>query len=169
MLIQDHEVINSDYQFTYLGRPFKFTSAIYYKKLWDIIPFEMDNLSITYLTENNAKGYATGLDLNSTIPNDGDNLIPLLEGKKEFKNRALYWHYPNFAFHRDNRLGSAIREGDHKLLHFYDTDSIELYDLKKDIGKKNDLSDEMPQLAQRLKGKLSSWLKASGALMPTKR
>ena len=112
---------------------------------------------------------ATGLDLNSTIPNDGDNLIPLLEGKKEFKNRALYWHYPNFAFHRDNRLGSAIREGDHKLLHFYDTDSIELYDLKKDIGEKNDLSDEMPQLAQRLKGKLSSWLKASGALMPTKR
>lgn len=58
-----HYVINSDYQFTYLGRPFKFTSAIYYKKLWDIIPFEMDNLSITYLAENNAKGYATGLDL----------------------------------------------------------------------------------------------------------
>ena len=112
---------------------------------------------------------ATGLDLNSTIPNDGDNLIPLLEGKKVFKNRALYWHYPNFAFHRDNRLGSAIREGDHKLLHFYDTDSIELYDLKKDIGEKNDLSDKMPQLAQKLKGKLSSWLKESGALMPTKK
>ena len=112
---------------------------------------------------------ATGLDLNSTIPNDGDNLIPLLEGKKEFKNRALYWHYPNFAFHRDNRLGSAIREGDHKLLHFYDTDSIELYNLKKDIGEKNDLSDKMPQLAQKLKGKLSSWLKESGALMPTKK
>tara|TARA_B100001559_G_C16460342_1_gene603752 strand:+ start:90 stop:1460 length:1371 start_codon:yes stop_codon:yes gene_type:complete len=112
---------------------------------------------------------ATGLDLNSTIPNDGDNLIPLLEGKKVFKNRALYWHYPNFAFHRDNRLGSAIREGDHKLLHFYDTDSIELYNLKKDIGEKNDLSDKMPQLAQKLKGKLSSWLKESGALMPTKK
>ena len=111
---------------------------------------------------------ATGLDLNSTIPNDGDNLIPLLEGKKEFKKRALYWHYPNFAFHRDNRLGSAIREGDHKLLHFYDTDSIELYNLKKDISEKNDLSEKMPQLAQKLKGKLSSWLKESGALMPTK-
>jgi len=112
---------------------------------------------------------ATGLDLNSTIPNDGDNLIPLLKGKKEFKNRALYWHYPNFAFHRDNRLGSAIREGDHKLLHFYDTDSIELYNLKKDISEKNDLSEKMPQLAQKLKGKLSSWLKESGALMPTKK
>ena len=58
-----HYVINSDYQFKYLDRPFKFTSALYYKQLWDIIPFEIDNLRIIYLHENNAKGYATGLDL----------------------------------------------------------------------------------------------------------
>ncbi len=83
---------------------------------------------------------ATGLDLNSTIPNDGHNLLPLLKGKEKLKNRAVYWHYPNFAFHRDNRLGSAIREGDHKLIHFYDTDSVELYNLKNDISEKNDLS-----------------------------
>lgn len=58
-----HYVVNSDYQFKYLSRPFKFTAAIYYKQLWDIIPFEIDNLQITYLNDNNAKGYATGLDL----------------------------------------------------------------------------------------------------------
>jgi len=58
-----HYVINSDYQFKYLERPFKFTAAIYYKQLSDIIPFEIDNLQITYLNNNNAKGYATGLDL----------------------------------------------------------------------------------------------------------
>ena len=57
-----HYVINSDYQFKYANRPFKFTTAIYYKKLWDIIPFEIDNLQITYLNENSAKGYAAGLD-----------------------------------------------------------------------------------------------------------
>ena len=112
---------------------------------------------------------ATGLDLNSTIPNDGHNLLPLLKGKEKLKNRAVYWHYPNFAFHRDNRLGSAIREGDHKLIHFYDTDSVELYNLKNDIGEKNDLSGKMPQLASRLKNKLKVWLQDSGALMPTKR
>ena len=78
-------------------------------------------------------------------------------------------HYPNFAFHRDNRLGSAIREGDHKLIHFYDTDSVELYNLKNDIGEKNDLSGKMPQLASRLKNKLKVWLQDSGAVMPTKR
>ena len=112
---------------------------------------------------------ATGLDLNSTIPNDGHNLLPLLKGKAKLKNRAVYWHYPNFAFHRDNRLGSAIREGDHKLIHFYDTDSVELYNLKNDISEKNDLSGKMPQLASRLKNKLKVWLKDSGAVMPTKR
>ena len=112
---------------------------------------------------------ATGLDLNSTIPNDGHNLLPLLKGKEKLKNRAVYWHYPNFAFHRDNRLGSAIREGDHKLIHFYDNDSVELYNLKNDIGEKNDLSGKMPQLASRLKNKLKVWLQDSGAVMPTKR
>ena len=112
---------------------------------------------------------ATGLDLNSTIPNDGHNLLPLLKGKEKLKNRAVYWHYPNFAFHRDNRLGSAIREGDHKLIHFYDTDSVELYNLKNDISEKNDLSGKMPQLASRLKDKLKVWLQDSGAVMPTKR
>ena len=112
---------------------------------------------------------ATGLDLNSTIPNDGHNLLPLLKGKEKLKNRAVYWHYPNFAFHRDNRLGSAIREGDHKLIHFYDTDSVELYNLKNHIGEKNDLSGKMPQLASRLKNKLKVWLQDSGAVMPTKR
>ena len=112
---------------------------------------------------------ATGLDFNSTIPNDGHNLLPLLKGKEKLKNRAVYWHYPNFAFHRDNRLGSAIREGDHKLIHFYDTDSVELYNLKNDISEKNDLSGKMPQLASRLKNKLKVWLKDSGAVMPTKR
>ena len=111
----------------------------------------------------------TGLDLNSTIPNDGHNLLPILKGKEKLKNRAVYWHYPNFAFHRDNRLGSAIREGDHKLIHFYDTDSVELYNLKNDIGEKNDLSGKMPQLASRLKNKLKVWLQDSGAVMPTKR
>ena len=112
---------------------------------------------------------ATGLDLNSIIPNDGHNMLPLLQGKEKLKNRAVYWHYPNFAFHRDNRLGSAIREGDHKLIHFYDTDSVELYNLKNDISEKNDLSGKMPQLASRLKNKLKVWLQDSGAVMPTKR
>ena len=58
-----HYIVNSDYQFKYLNRPFKLTASIYYKQLWDIIPFEIDNLRLIYLNHNNAHGYATGLDL----------------------------------------------------------------------------------------------------------
>ena len=57
-----HYVVNSDYQFNYLNRPFKLTTSIFYKKLWDLIPFELDNLQINYLNENNATGYSAGLD-----------------------------------------------------------------------------------------------------------
>ena len=111
----------------------------------------------------------SGIDSNVNYPVDGKNLLPLLKKRKKLNNRALFWHYPNFAFHRDNRLGSAIREGDYKLLHFYDNDSIELYNLRKDISETNDLSCELPQLALKLKNKLESLLKESGAAMPTNR
>jgi arylsulfatase A-like enzyme len=111
----------------------------------------------------------SGIDSNVNYPVDGKNLLPLLKERKKLNNRALFWHYPNFAFHRDNRLGSAIREGDYKLLHFYDNDSIELYNLRKDISETNDLSRELPQLALKLKNKLESLLKESGAAMPTNR
>ena len=106
---------------------------------------------------------AAGLSPDPNSPVDGENILPHLKGEKKLKARAIHWHYPNFAFHRDNRLGSAIREGDHKLIHFYDTDSVELYNVRKDISEKNDLSSKLPKLASRLEGKLKSWLKESGA------
>ncbi len=58
-----HFVLGSDWNFTALARPFKFTSEIYYKHLDDIIPYEIDNVRIRYYAENNAHGYATGIDL----------------------------------------------------------------------------------------------------------
>ena len=112
---------------------------------------------------------AAGLSPDPNSPVDGENILPHLKGEKKLTDRAIHWHYPNFAFHRDNRLGSAIREGDHKLLHFYDTDSVELYNVRKDISERNDLSGKLPKLASRLKGKLKSWLKESRAAMPRPR
>ena len=58
-----HFVFSTDYNFSAWNRPFKFVGALYYKKLSDIIPYEIDNLRIRYLPELSAKGYATGLDL----------------------------------------------------------------------------------------------------------
>ena len=57
-----HYVIGSDYLFYKWGRPFKWITELYYKKLNNLIPYKVDNVRIQYLAENNSKGYATGVD-----------------------------------------------------------------------------------------------------------
>ena len=57
-----HFVLGYDYNFKMLDRPFKFTAEAYYKKLDNIIPYNVDNVRIVYYGENCAKGYAAGVD-----------------------------------------------------------------------------------------------------------
>jgi hypothetical protein len=52
-----------DYRFKMLNRPFKFSAEAYYKALSNLIPYNVQNLKITYYGENISKGYATGIDL----------------------------------------------------------------------------------------------------------
>ncbi len=52
-----------DYRFRMLNRPFKFSAEAYYKALSNLIPYNVQNLKITYYGENLSKGYATGIDL----------------------------------------------------------------------------------------------------------
>ncbi|MEI6311633.1 MAG: carboxypeptidase-like regulatory domain-containing protein [Bacteroidota bacterium] len=57
-----HAVFTTDYEFTAWKRPFKFTTELYYKYLWDIVPYDLDNTLIRYFGTNNANGYAYGID-----------------------------------------------------------------------------------------------------------
>ncbi len=58
-----HYVLGSDYNFTSWNRPFKFITELYYKQLNNINPYQVDNVHIVYAAQNNAQGYATGIDL----------------------------------------------------------------------------------------------------------
>ncbi len=58
-----HFVLSSDYNFKAWKRPFKFICEAYYKHLDNIIPYQVDNVRITYSAKNNAQGYATGIDM----------------------------------------------------------------------------------------------------------
>jgi hypothetical protein len=58
-----HIVAGAAYDFKWQGRPFKLISEIYYKELWDLIPYEQDNVRLRYYATNSARGYATGLDM----------------------------------------------------------------------------------------------------------
>lgn len=110
-----------------------------------------------------------GLSPTPGVPADGETLLPLLRGSGHPHRDALFWHYPNFAFHGANRLGSGIRMGDHKLIHFFDDDSVELYDLKRDIGETTNLADAKPELTATMRQRLATWLKNSGANLPRPR
>ena len=112
---------------------------------------------------------ALGLSRSAGEAPDGESLLPLLEEKKGFKEKPLYFHFPNFSWHMKNRLGGAVRDGQYKLIEWYDDSSFELYDLAADIGEKKDLSKKMPRKAAELLGKLRAWRKSSGAWMPRKR
>lgn len=57
-----HNVIGADVFFNLWGREFKFISEAYYKYMWDIVPYEIDNVRIRYYGENSAVAYAYGVD-----------------------------------------------------------------------------------------------------------
>ncbi|MCB1208775.1 MAG: sulfatase [Verrucomicrobiales bacterium] len=91
---------------------------------------------------------AAGLPPTPNHPLDGKSLMPVLKETGELGRDTLFFHYPNYAFHKLNRLGSALREGDFKLIHYYDTDELALYDLGQDIGETKNLASKSPELAQ---------------------
>ena len=58
-----HFIAAADYRFEMLNRHFKFTAEAYYKALSNLIPYNVQNMKITYYGGNISKGYTTGLDL----------------------------------------------------------------------------------------------------------
>ncbi|MCA9129478.1 MAG: sulfatase [Planctomycetales bacterium] len=109
---------------------------------------------------------AANLQADPSNTPDGISLLPMLEGGAALQRDSLYFHYPNYAFHKENRLGSAIRSGDFKLIKYYDNDSVELYNLREDISESRDIAQEMPNKASQLRSELEQWLQATGASQP---
>jgi len=97
---------------------------------------------------------------------DGVSLMPLLKNKGRLNRRAIYWHYPHYHG-SGNKPSAAVRAGDYKLIEWYEDNSIELYNLKNDIGEKDDLAAKMPEKAAELRSLLHQWLKQTKATVPT--
>lgn len=58
-----HFLFGTEYKFRVNDRPFKATGEVYYKSLSDLIPYNVDNVRLSYYGENCADGYAAGIDL----------------------------------------------------------------------------------------------------------
>jgi len=102
-----------------------------------------------------------------TIPEqhvDGVSLKPLMEGKS-LSERPLYWHYPHYG-NQGGDPSSIIREGNWKLIFYWEDGNQELYDLSSDPGEQNNIAEENPQITERLGQKLLGWLANVDANMP---
>jgi arylsulfatase A-like enzyme len=106
-----------------------------------------------------------GLPPKPNLHADGLSIVPVLKGKKG-KTRPLYWHYPHY--HGSTwRPGASIRDGDLKLIKFYDYEKVELYNLKNDPSESKDLSKQNPDKTQKLENKLIAWQNRLNAKLPT--
>ncbi len=92
---------------------------------------------------------------------DGVSFINILLGQRaRLDRKSLFWHYPH------SRVEGAVRTGDFKLIHSFKDDKVELYDLSKDIGERNNLSGEMLDRAARMRASLAEWHKQVNAKFP---
>lgn len=105
-----------------------------------------------------------GLPLKPKQHLQGKSFLPLLNNTR-YRKRNLYWHYPHYSPQK-GQPASAIRSGDWKLIHFYEEDEYELYNLKEDIGEKNNLADINKRKVRIMGSKLAFYLNEIGASIP---
>lgn len=98
---------------------------------------------------------------------DGRDILTLTADSAKQKDRTIYWHYPHYS-NQGGKPGAVIRQGNWKLIYNYEDESIELYNLLKDVGERTDLSNEQKELAASLKNKLMHWLTEKKAKGPDK-
>jgi arylsulfatase A-like enzyme len=96
---------------------------------------------------------------------DGVSIVPLLRGGATPDRDAIYWHYPHYS-NQGGTPGCSIRSGDWKLIEFFEDNSVELYNLRRDIGEEHDVAAEKPDLVGRLRAKLHQWLHNVDARIP---
>lgn len=124
----------------------------------------------------------TGVDFYPTLVNlaqgkiaqnlDGEDIFELV--RDSVYERSLFWHFPAYLeAYPAGKTGfrakpySSVRSGDWKLIYNYEDKSIELYNLKEDLGENKNLSITNPQKADELFKKLMQWIKKVHAPIPT--
>ena len=95
---------------------------------------------------------------------EGESLLPHLLFSESLDRETLYWHYPHYHL---GMPGGVIREGKYKLIEYFETGELELYNLEEDLGEKRNLAPELPEKANALREKLQAWRAINRAQMPT--
>lgn len=105
-----------------------------------------------------------GLSLKPSQHLDGISIVPLLDGKS-IKERPLFWHYPHYG-NQGGEPSSIIRDGDWKLIHYYEDGRDELYNLATSPNESQNLAPEKLEKVKELRQKLDNWIKETNAVLP---
>ena len=108
---------------------------------------------------------AAGLPLRPQQHVDGVSLLPLLERTGRLSERGIFWHYPHYS-NQGNTPAGAVVCGAWKLIEFFETGRVELYNLAEDVSEQRDLAATRPKIARDLLARLRAWQKDVEARMP---
>lgn len=95
---------------------------------------------------------------------DGVSLRPMLRGGTA-PDRALFWHYPHYG-NQGGAPAAAVRRGPWKLIHWFEDDRVELFDVVADLGETRDLAAREPARVAALRAELTAWQRDVGAKLP---
>ena len=94
-------VAGVDYNFNGPGnRPFRLTTEAYYKQMTSVVPYDIDNVKIRYLGNNNARAYATGIEMRlfGELVEDAQSWLSLgIMRTRENLDNDFYYQYKNAA------------------------------------------------------------------------
>ncbi len=133
----------------------------------------LDGLSIVPLLEAGVVAIVPLLDA-AVAARAGAGLSGRAAELAALAERPLFWHFPAYLQGNRNTDGpwrtspvGAVRQGHYKLIEFFESGSLELYDLAADIGETSDLADQMPGKVRELHDLMLMWRNAVGAYVPT--
>lgn len=96
---------------------------------------------------------------------DGVSFVKALRGEPQTRG-PVFWHYPHYGNQGGAPFG-AVRDGDWKLIEWYEDGAVELFNLATDLGEKHNLAADEPGRVKVLLEKLHTWREDVGAKMPT--
>ena len=127
--------------------------------------------STTNVPVTGADFYPTMLEL-AGLPQDpgqhadGQSLVPVLKGQR-LADRPLYWHYPHYG-NQGGEPSSIMRQKHWKLIHYWEDDRNELYDLSVDPSEQEDVAAKRQDLVEEMHGQLISYLVEVKARIPAR-
>jgi len=106
---------------------------------------------------------ALGIPLPKNV--DGVSLRPLLQGSA-MAERPIFWHYPHYSDQGGAPAG-AVRQGNWKLIQFYEDGRLELFNLEDDLGERRNLVQKEPVRTKQMFKLLDEWRENVNASMPS--